>query len=73
MKCHYIYDHEAGKVLIPGCMGSVIHGVNGCSCRAKEVRYDVEKLRELSQQVKELETENARLNRVIKNLIKSKG
>lgn len=33
-KCHYIYDKEAGKVLIPYCW-SVVHTgkMEDCSCR----------------------------------------
>lgn len=34
MKCHYVYDKKAGKVLIPGCW-SVVHSgdIEDCTCR----------------------------------------
>lgn len=33
MKCHYIYDKIAGKVLIPGCMAVAVSGrIEDCTC-----------------------------------------
>ena len=33
-KCHYIYDPQYGKVLIPHCWGVVISGdMSRCTCR----------------------------------------
>lgn len=33
MKCHYIYDKIAGKVLIPGCMAvAVSNRIEDCTC-----------------------------------------
>lgn len=64
MKCHYIYDKEAGKVHIPGCWSAVHHGPSRCICRVPKPPDPRDEL------IKELEKENARLNRVIKNLLK---
>lgn len=66
MKCHYIYDPEVGKVLIPGCCGSAVYGIHRCTCRQTGPPEPRDEL------IKELEGENARLNRLIKNLLKSK-
>ena len=30
--CYYIRDPEAGRVLIPGCMGAAVYGIGGCTC-----------------------------------------
>lgn len=67
MRCHYIYDKEIGKVHIPGCWGSVIHGPDHCSCYPKKEPSEESKDREM---IRELEKENARLNRIIKKLLK---
>ena len=33
MKCHYVHDKLAGKVLIPGCWGTVHYGeMDDCNC-----------------------------------------
>jgi len=76
VKCHYTYDKEAGKVLIPGCWGTAIHGIESCSCRNtietfEEYENDKykNKLKELSQQIIELEKYNAQLQRTIKKLL----
>lgn len=65
MKCHYIYDKKAGKVLIPGCFGTAIHGIWACTCRPKKEKEVDEK----AVLIRELEKENARLNRIIKKLL----
>ena len=31
-RCHYIFDRDVGRVLIPGCMGSAVYGKDGCTC-----------------------------------------
>ena len=75
-KCHYIYDKEAGKVLIPGCW-SVVHSndMADCTCRnypetfAQFERKEYnEKLNEQKEYIKELEKEVARLNRILKRV-----
>lgn len=78
MKCHYIYYPDVGKVLIPGCMGTVAMGVENCTCRIEKThagfereRYN-EAVRILREKNKVLEQENAYLNRIIKNLLKHK-
>ncbi len=76
MKCHYIYDKVAGKVLIPGCMGTVMFGIYHCTCRNDNSMKSFEKqqynetVSELKKQISELEKENSRLNRIMKKLLK---
>jgi len=81
MKCHYVYDEIAGKVLIPGCWAVVHHGnMKFCECRSeKEPTYkDYENqqynkdIRQKDKEIKELEKEVAQLNRTIKKLLKIK-
>lgn len=37
MKCHYVYDKIAGKVLIPECWAVVLSGdIRDCTCSAGE-------------------------------------
>ena len=77
MKCHYIYEAKIGKVLIPGCMGTAAMGIHNCTCRPdppyssfERERYN-ETVKALRADKKELEQENARLNRIIKKLLKT--
>lgn len=81
MKCHYTYDPEVGKVLIPGCWAVVHSGdMEDCTCRTEPTtqagferqRYN-ETVRDLRQQIKELESYNAHLNRTIKKLLKKQN
>lgn len=76
MKCHYVYDKEVGKVLIPGCW-SVIHSddMRDCTCRGDsesfaqfEKKEYNKKLNEQAAYIKELETEIYRLNRILKRI-----
>jgi len=79
MKCHYTYDKKVGKVLIPGCWGSVIHGISFCNCRDsidtfeqfENKKYN-EALSIKNKQIKELEQYNASLQRIIAKLYKNK-
>lgn len=78
MKCHYIYTEDGEKVLIPGCMGTAAMGIENCTCRSEKTfaafereRYN-ETVKVLRQEVKDLESENAYLNRIIKKLTKKK-
>lgn len=75
-KCHYIYDKEIGKVLIPGCYGMLhTEDMSNCTCRDypetfaqfEKKEYNI-KLQELKLQVIELEKENSSLHRIIKKL-----
>lgn len=76
MKCHYTYVPGVGKVLIPGCMGTAAMGIEHCTCRSVHADFERERYNETVQRLrtenKELERENARLNRIIKNLLKHK-
>lgn len=67
MKCHYIYDKEAGKVMIPGCWGTAIYGDWACTCRDNILPSENTVK---NKEIRELEKENDRLNRIIKNLLK---
>lgn len=69
MKCHYIYDKKAGKVWIPGCWNG-IYGPEHCTCRIEKQDYNDEDVK-LKREIRELEKEVHRLNRIIKKLYKS--
>lgn len=75
MRCHYTYDKKAGKVHIPGCWGAVIHGPGFCSCYDNSDYPDIEseKVKSLRREVKDLEKYNASLQRIIKQLIKTRN
>ena len=74
-KCHYIWDKEVGKVLIPGCW-SVVHtnDMSQCCCRPETVKdfereaYN-EELNRLRTAIRHSEKENAALSRIIKRLL----
>ena len=79
MKCHYIYTEQGEKVLIPGCMAVAVSGdMQDCTCRSEKTfvqfeREDYNKtVKALRQEIKDLESENACLNRIIKKLTKHK-
>jgi len=80
-KCHYIHDTDAGNVLIPGCWPVVHTGrMEECTCRDYQMNFKQFEKKEyndiLTKQnlyIKELEKENAELNRVIKKLCKNKA
>jgi hypothetical protein len=67
MKCHYITDPKDGKqYLIPGCEQGWWDD-KMCVCRlAKPPKQPTAEQR----LIKELEAENARLNRLIRNILK---
>lgn len=77
MKCHYIYTETGEKVLIPGCMGTAAMGIEHCTCRIEKspAQFEREQYNEtikvLKQEIKDLESENAYLNRIIKKLTKN--
>jgi hypothetical protein len=77
MKCHYVYDKIAGKVLIPGCW-SVINSddtndIKNCTCKdysaetfaqfEKQIYRDI--LLEKNKEIKELERENDLLHKIM--------
>lgn len=79
MKCHYIYTDKGEKILIPGCMAVAVSGdMENCTCRNHHTesftQYEKKKYNEeicrLHQEIKELESENAYLNRIIRKLTK---
>jgi hypothetical protein len=81
MKCHYTYDKEFGRVLIPGCWDVIItNDMELCTCRnefpqsfeAFERKEFREILMKKDMEIGDLEKENAELNRIIKNLLKIK-
>ena len=40
MKCHYVYDEIAGKVLIPECWAVVLSGdIRDCTCRDENLTF----------------------------------
>lgn len=74
MRCHYTYHPDFGKVHIPGCWAAALHGPYYCDCYnpKKEPNPQTEKETQLLKQIKELETEKAQLNRIIKHLLEPK-
>lgn len=76
MKCHYIYTKNGDKVLIPGCIGTAAMGIEHCTCRTKNTiaaferdRYN-QTVKDLIEKIKDLESENSYLNRIVKKLTK---
>lgn len=54
--CRWVNDREAGRVLIPGCMGSAVYGPDGCTCNLKRRRKEIEdRMEALEAKVKLLE------------------
>lgn len=77
MKCHYIYTEHGEKVLIPGCMAVAVSGdMEDCTCRSEKTFPQFEReeynkaVKALRQEIKDLESENAYLNRIIKKITK---
>lgn len=76
MKCHYTIDDDGSKILIPGCMGTAAMGIEHCTCREEESFAEFENkkyndtVKSLVNDIKELERENDRLNRLIRKLLK---
>lgn len=74
MKCHYIYTEDGEKVLIPGCIGTAAMGIEHCTCRSEISPASFERelynktVNALRTEIKELEHENAYLNRIIKKI-----
>lgn len=69
-KCHYIYDKQAGKVLIPCCWAVVLsNDIRDCTCRNEDLtfaqfereRYNKE-LEKRNSIIKELQSENKYLH-----------
>ena len=55
MKCHYINDKKAGRVLIPGCMGTAAMGIENCTCNDRANSKSMEeRVSKLEDQVKQL-------------------
>lgn len=64
MKCHYVYDRIAGKVLIPGCWPVVMsNDIRDCICRnsksseTEEIKKLKNEIRLLKKQIKQLKDE----------------
>lgn len=74
MKCHYVYDEIAGKVLIPGCWSVVMSDdIRDCTCRDEDLtfsqyerkRYN-EELEKRNAIIKELRADNKYLRSELK-------
>lgn len=78
MKCHYTYTDQGEKILIPGCMAVAVSGnIEDCTCRNQYfTKYEREKYNKeveiLRKKIKNLEDENAYLNRIIRKLTQKK-
>lgn len=62
MKCHYIYDKIAGKVLIPGCMAVAVSGrIEDCTCGhcgLTERQIESKEIQRLKSIIRELTKDN---------------
>lgn len=76
-KCHYIYDKQAGKVLIPYCWAVVLsNDIRDCTCRNEDLtfaqfereRYNKE-LEKRNSIIKELQSENKYLHKELKRYV----
>lgn len=73
MKCHYIVDKIAGRVLIPECMAVAISGdISDCTCQDYDLSFAEferkqynEKLKQRNEEIKKLRKET---NTSCKNL-----
>ena len=82
MKCHYVYDKQAGKVLIPGCWSVVMSDdIRDCTCSTgKELtfaqfereRYNQE-LEKRNAIIKELRADNKYLHSELKRHVNLLG
>lgn len=77
MKCHYVYTEQGENVLILGCMAVAVSGdMEDCTCRSKKTFAQFEReeynktVKTLRQEIKDLESENDYLNRIIRKLTK---
>lgn len=62
MKCHYIVDKIAGRVLIPGCMAAAVSGdIEQCTCRDFDLSFSQFERKRYNDELK-------RRNDEIKNL-----
>ncbi|WP_289872826.1 hypothetical protein [uncultured Duncaniella sp.] len=64
MRCHYIYDRMAGKVLIPGCMAvAVSNRIEDCTCEPSltESQMESQEIKRLKTIIKELQADNKTL------------
>lgn len=57
MNCHYINDKKAGLVLIPGCMGTAVYGIERCTCKSGNYKSMEERVLKLEQTVKDIRKE----------------
>lgn len=80
MRCHYTYDEEAGKVLIPGCMGTAAHGdIAFCTCRGEVETFEQFEreefnrlLRDRDERIRALEKEVAFYNRQLRKVLEKR-
>ena len=64
MYCHYVNDKIAGRVLIPGCWGAVIHGKHACTCDHTRAKKELEeRVSNLEKIVAEMRKKIAGLSR----------
>ena len=74
MRCHWT-TYEGQRIFIPGCMGSAVYGAYRCTCdndltfaQFEKKEYNVV-LNKKNNLIKELQSENNRLNRILKRFI----
>ena len=78
MKCHYVYDKEVGRVLIPGCWSVVMsNDIKDCTCTVEPIstagferkRYN-EEIRKRNAIIKDLRRQVEYLQNELDNTIK---
>ncbi len=60
--CHYIRQRGYGEVLIPGCYGAAIYGIERCTCKGLPWQREIYDLKE---EIAKLKTHIEELNEVI--------
>lgn len=62
MNCHYIRDKKVGKVLIPGCIGTAVFGIDRCTCHNVGSKSIEERISNLEIEINSLKKELKKLN-----------
>lgn len=68
MRCHHVTEPDGQRYWIPGCWGG-IYGPEGCYCYHEREKPPRD---ERDRTIRELEKENARLNRLLYKILNQK-
>lgn len=67
MRCHWAYDEEGNKHLIPGCYGSIYHNSPG-ECTCSQLSYKSFEKKEYNDHIQLLKREIEDRDSLIENL-----